>query len=113
MAYWCVSGINAKEQLKSSFRCLDCILFLHAFCFLAVVALEEQKANLSRELSALRNTHNKVRYFWLTSMRMLSNHCLILKSSGFLHVADVLFFSFLFFLVGPDISGTFGKEEGV
>lgn len=32
------------------------------FCFLAVVALEEQKANLGRELSTLKHTHSKVRY---------------------------------------------------
>lgn len=36
-----------------------------AFCCFAVVALEEQKANLSRDLSALKHTHNKVRCFFL------------------------------------------------
>lgn len=38
--------------------------------FLPVVALEEHRANLNRELSTLRHTHNKVRYNCSVSERV-------------------------------------------
>lgn len=48
---------------------------VHCFLlFCAVVALEEQRANLNRELSTLRHTHNKVRFKPLGIKN--SHHCL-------------------------------------
>uniref|UniRef100_A0A3Q2C6W2 RH1 domain-containing protein n=1 Tax=Cyprinodon variegatus TaxID=28743 RepID=A0A3Q2C6W2_CYPVA len=41
-----------------------------------VVALEEQKANLSRELSTLRNAHNKVRYSFAAHTLAMLNRSL-------------------------------------
>jgi hypothetical protein len=40
-----------------------------AYClFNAVVALEEQKVSVARELSSLKNTHNKVSFCWTFRM---------------------------------------------
>lgn len=60
------------------------------FLLLAVGALEDQKANLSRELSTLRHTHNKVRY---TPRSDFFNK--IWSFLSFSHFADVLFLSWL------------------
>lgn len=62
----------------SSFTCFSfhrsvLNLQMHAI-FLAVVALEEQRANLNRELSILRHTHNKVTYSCLDSELVLLCH---------------------------------------
>lgn len=47
--------LRAFQDSSSMFYCFVFLLFC------AVVALEEQRANLNRELSTLRHTHNKVR----------------------------------------------------
>lgn len=49
---------NKSRLSLTNSSSLDRFLML---CFLPVVALEEQRANLNRELSTLRHTHNKVR----------------------------------------------------
>lgn len=68
--YLNTSGMLATCSHLSFFNVsLFCIASLDTFeicgyimCFLPVVALEEQRANLNRELSTLRHAHNKVRH---------------------------------------------------
>lgn len=76
--------------------------------FPAVVALEEQKVSLSRELSTLRHTHNKVR---LCSSADVTCSCIVMTSQwvGQFSHTSVMFSP----AAGSHTSGTFGKEKGV
>lgn len=95
----------SHQQIQNIFNARLLVSFIFP-----VVALEEQRANLNRELGTLRHTHNKVRYSLLISTIVppcTTSHSTVLCSS--------LFFRISFMpcpTVGSHTSGTFGKKKG-
>lgn len=75
-----------------------------------MVALEEQKSALGRELSTLRLAHNKVRHRVRPSAVRIPLVKVVLLTR---FLVRHLILCILFRLVGSLLSGTAGKEEGL
>lgn len=102
----------SHQQIQNIFNA-----WLHVSFMFPVVALEEQKANLNRELSTLRHTHNKVRR---TSDNTIQSHdinyCAAMRYLSFYSIVIFIILQHIFYVLSYSWLthiGNFRKEEGI
>lgn len=102
----------SHQQIQNIFNA-----WLHVSFMFPVVALEEQKANLNRELSTLRHTHNKVRRSSNNTIQSHDiNYCAAMSNLSFYSIVIFIILQHIFYVLSYSWLthiGNFRKEEGI